>query len=351
MSRYQAEVFGSLADQQLRTIGAIRGKSQQILRDGTDGDWLTLSKIASKLEDCCRTPYLAFNETTSDISIQEMRCRSRLCPRCGRTRSFDLIERLKPIVDQMDSPRFLTFTIAATNDPLKERLKHIVESFAKLRRSKTWKKYFTIGFYTIEVTHNRKTDRWHPHIHVIVDGKYIKQKTLSDQWLSITKDSFVVDIRIVKSKKDAIGYVVKYVTKTQDSSNIPDHRIPDWALAIKNARMVSTFGGARMPKDKEKEDRTCTDVSPIAPIHQLGKAADSGDEIARDLWEQILHQARKGKIDFSSPSADLRQQICRSLIDRFKNWMDPPQIRDPDPPPEQTAQASMWDRRSALGSD
>jgi hypothetical protein len=52
-----------------------------------------------------------------------------------------------------------------------------------------------------------------PHIHAIVYGPYVPQKILSCAWQALTGDSYIVDIRQIRSVADALEYVFKYVSK------------------------------------------------------------------------------------------------------------------------------------------
>lgn len=51
-----------------------------------------------------------------------------------------------------------------------------------------------------------------PHIHAIVYSPYVPQEVLSCAWRALT-DSYVVDIRQIRSVSDALEYVFKYISK------------------------------------------------------------------------------------------------------------------------------------------
>lgn len=100
------------------------------------------------------------------------------------------------------------------------------------------------GVRSFEVTFNKAEGTWHPHVHcLVVIDDYIDQKALAAEWLSITKDSYVVDVRLVKGGL-VLGLleVFKYVTKF--SSLTPEY-IVDLYLALKGKRMVEPVGQMR----------------------------------------------------------------------------------------------------------
>jgi hypothetical protein len=45
-------------------------------------------------------------------------------------------------------------------------------------------------------TKYRGDGMWHPHLHVIAEGRFLDKHALSAAWHHATGDSFVVDIRI-----------------------------------------------------------------------------------------------------------------------------------------------------------
>ena len=84
------------------------------------------------------------------------------------------------------------------------------------------------------------------HLHVIAEGAYLPATELSAAWHKITGDSFVVDVRSLKSGKDAAYYVSKYVTK--GTSVAVWHNIDtaqEWVTATKGVRICSTYGDWR----------------------------------------------------------------------------------------------------------
>jgi hypothetical protein len=78
------------------------------------------------------------------------------------------------------------------------------------------------------------------HVHLIVGGGFVSQRALSERWLRITGNSYVVDIRAVRGVARAVGYVLKYMGK------VPDYVDPvsyvDLLRALKGTRRMHTFG-------------------------------------------------------------------------------------------------------------
>lgn len=103
-----------------------------------------------------------------------------------------------------------------------------------------------------------KAQQWHVHAHIIADAKYLPQHELSREWLAVTGDSPIVDIRLIKNAEAAASYVAKYGSKAFDSGllNSP-RRLADVILALKGSRLCTTFGewrGKKLTSPDKNED-------------------------------------------------------------------------------------------------
>jgi len=97
--------------------------------------------------------------------------------------------------------------------------------------------------FFLEITLNRDTHQWHPHLHVLFSGKYLPVELVRKHWHRITGDSFIVDVRAVANKDVAAAYVTKYVSK-----QIPSHvffdpdALDECIMALRGVRQFQTFG-------------------------------------------------------------------------------------------------------------
>ena len=168
-------------------------------------------------------------------------CKVRLCTSCQRKRA----EVMKRIVDMamelIDKPRMVTLTVK-NGWNLKERVKHLVESFKRLRRRDFWKDKVRGGLAFMEVTFDEEKG-WHPHFHVMVDSKFMNVFELSSEWNEVTGDSSIVDIRLAWDARE----LAKYVTKVGDLLKVKDpvkrmEIVRDYMLGMKRVRMMVAFG-------------------------------------------------------------------------------------------------------------
>jgi len=308
----------------------------------------------ARMSDCCRTPALYKSEDTGQYILAQKTCKHRLCPRCGLARSRRLCADATVITSAMDAPKFVTLTIVSSKDPLEERLKHLRDSFARLRRSKLWKRHFKKGISVVEITHNPKTDLFHPHLHLIVDGTYTEQAKLAEAWHVATGDSRIVHIRAIPVKTDAIRYIAKYAAKTGDFNAVPDHRVNEWLDAVASLRTHALFGpGARKAVKREKpaKDKSVRAVTPLGILHDM---SDDGNELARNALT-LIYAIGRGRVQ--NPSAEQAAKLearnlqiallLRSLgIEGESHPCSIDPAASPHPPPEHHADrrpVGLWE--------
>lgn len=327
-------------EQRTRTMYVLDKTSDEFKSVGLYDEANELKRIANKMDDCCRSPFIAINRETSEIRIHEFRCKLRHCPYCGKLRAAQLCAKILPLIQKMDDVRRIDLTTKSNDDPIREQFRHIVKCFAELRKTDLWKAHYSKGFYSLEATHNNETDQWHPHIHIIVDGEYLKHARLKKLWHEITGDSTIIWLKRCATQSQAVYYVNKYVTKTQDPSLVPDHRIAEWALALKGMRFVNLFGGLRHDKINDEDERPKMNIHIYTPMSQLSNAICEGDKEAQEIWDNLIYHDKRGVPALGTDADRRAEQQRRSLIDQLERWLLPPPEPEPDKPtitPETTA--------------
>lgn len=172
-------------------------------------------------------------------------CHDRLCRPCANYRSLIVSHNCRALLPH-EPLRFLTLTLAHTDDPLPTQLNRLVRSFRRLRTSPLWKDRVTGGVAFLEITPARDALHWHPHLHVLIRGRYLPQPLLSKQWLHVTGDSTIVDIRRIDDHAAATAYVTKYASKPipQLATHDPE-LLCQLVNAIRNRRLIIPFGNCR----------------------------------------------------------------------------------------------------------
>jgi hypothetical protein len=174
--------------------------------------------------------------------------------------------------------RFVTLTLAKSEDDLGTRIDKLLKSFVMLRRREFWRRNVVGGLFVVETTRGANDSHWHVHLHVLVDGDYMAQAALKDEWEAVTGDSKIVDIRATHSREKAVAYVCKYISKGSDIGKWSDEVICDYAVGVHRRRLMGTFG--KWHKIDVNEDRESDEPGEL-PRHgttwaKLKAALDAG---------------------------------------------------------------------------
>lgn len=225
---------------------------RRLLRHDEDAQVDLISAIASSDLDnaekratrvnCCSQTVQVGVSAGGQPAIQFFRCRDRLCYICARYRMLAATERIEGMLQRMLSPKLLTLTLADDGGSLESRLDRIVKSYRDLRRRQVWKRNVEGAAAVIEVTRGAQGDRWHVHLHCIIDAEYIPQATLSDEWFDCTGDSRVVDIRAIPSGKKAARYLAKYAAKGCNTKLLDHSQLIEFLEAMHRRRTLITSG-------------------------------------------------------------------------------------------------------------
>jgi hypothetical protein len=180
----------------------------------------------------------------------------------------------------------VTLTLAHRDQPLEDSLQQLGKYFSRLRRSKFWTAAVDGGAAFLEVKRSRSGRAWHPHLHIVVEGKYLHQGTLKAIWHKITGDSFIVDVRAVSDRDQMIRYVTKYVSKPLDNSVFADHETTVQAIrAMHGKRTCTTFGTWR-GHDLTLQSDEAEWIS-VGPLPELIDQAARGDADARFVLARL----------------------------------------------------------------
>jgi hypothetical protein len=149
-----------------------------------------------------------------------------------------------------------------------------------------WAESVTGGAAFLEVKWSDKAQRWHPHLHIIAEAKFMDQGMLSTTWRTISHDSFIVDIRRVKNAEVTGHYVTKYASKPLNTSFAHTPALLDEALkSLKGRRLCLTFGtwyGTPLTdaEDGELELDDRNHYHSFSPLEDLLLRARSGEREA-----------------------------------------------------------------------
>ena len=234
--------------------------------------------VHRRLDDCAS--YLVFKRYLEQGSVRLAAanfCKAHLlCPFCAIRRGAKALQAYSKRYEAIQSfvgseghltPFMVTLTVKDGPDLL-ERFNRLHRSFQALNKQRhgkgsghsTWTNAKG-GVASYEVKRGEGSGLWHPHLHAIVlchPDHPVDAYRLSAEWLKITGDSFIVDIRPIKEREGegVIGgfmEVFKYAVKFSSMNSIDV--VDCWRL-LQGQRMLSSFGlfyGVQVPDDLADE--------------------------------------------------------------------------------------------------
>ena len=182
------------------------------------------------------------NKTTGQVKIRSFLCHDRLCVPCANARAQVIKGNLRKKLATVPF-KHLTLTLKSNDTPLFDQRKRAMACFGALRGTAVWKENVRGGAAFFETTFNKATKRFHPHLHVIVQARYVPHEQLAPAWRKITGDSDVVWISPYTTSEQAIEDVGKYASKPMHKSlrDDPD-AAAEFVRSLWRQRLVNCFG-------------------------------------------------------------------------------------------------------------
>jgi diadenosine tetraphosphate (Ap4A) HIT family hydrolase len=206
-------------------------------------------ELADKLRRChSRLSVLTCGRHIERI-IPNFTCEFRLCPDCGRRRSRKLQKKYLPMMRAFlrhhhVKPVHLVLTQTHKKETRKQSAKRIKDAFTKLQRRSFWKEFFKGGTWSLEFTKD-KNGLHHTHLHIVgFRRKFFGIELLRSEWLAVTGDSHVLNLKPIQDIAAGLREVVKYVSKPLDIRRFGAADLKEF-IGLKNMRMFGTFGEFR----------------------------------------------------------------------------------------------------------
>lgn len=222
-------------------------------------------------------------------------CKNKLCPLCNWRRSMKYSYQLSRIVDEVivqePKGRFLFLTLTVRNvsgEDLNKTLSQLTQAFNRLFKYKKVQKNLLGYLRSVEVTYNKETNTYHPHIHVLMMVKssyfsgagenYISQEEWWQLWAKSLKVDYlpIVDIRVVKNSgrglEGAILETAKYPVKPMNLDVTDKQVVDDLYQGLYRKRQLG-FGGLFkvIKKQLELDDIENGDLIHTADTNELSQ--------------------------------------------------------------------------------
>ena len=255
--------------------------------------------------ECGSHAWVAWSKSDpSKFCVTSDKCHDRFCVPCSNEQAARVARGLAAFAAKR-TIRFATLTLKTNGEPLRDSLDRLAAAFRRLRSREYWKQHVTGGAAFLEVTWNEEKQRWHPHLHILLEGRYMEHTLLRDEWHAATGDSWIVHIQALKKHEHGIAYVSKYASKGFDSSILKSPAVLGEAmLALAGRRLMTCFKSWRGFKLVDKENPQ--DWEPLAPLAQIRTHAQDGDPWAIRLLE---HLRNPNEVDSPGPPPDYLRAV------------------------------------------
>jgi plasmid rolling circle replication initiator protein Rep len=206
-------------------------------------------------------------------------CNNRWCPVCNRIRTAKMINGYLPEFKKMTDPRFITLTVVnVAESELDSTIDKMIREFKLTKNVFYGRRGFNInGIRKIEVTYNEKTNEYHPHFHIILDGKEVGE-ALIEEWLKRFPSADLRGQKNDKADTDSLTELCKYSTKLFEKQTVKQGekiivQVNAKALdviyqALRKRRIMQSMGWVkRVSEDVEEIDsQTYEDISEAVDV-------------------------------------------------------------------------------------
>lgn len=220
----------------------------------------------------------------SGKKITSKYCNNRWCLTCNRIRTAKMINGYSASIESFKDSQFVTLTIP--NVKAKDLRLAIDKMNTDLRAiTKNLKKTYGIKLQALrkyESTYNKERNDYHPHFHLIVDGKETAIR-LVDLWLKRNKKADRGGQDITQANDNSLTELCKYFTKIIAKDNDYNPKALDIMFrAVKSKRTFQSIGISKTVSEDVDEIQS-QEIEFKEPQEQIwGFESDAFDWVSPD---------------------------------------------------------------------
>jgi hypothetical protein len=195
-----------------------------------------------------RTTRYIWSATRHTLCAQYRSCRRSDCQRCQEVIGYIAFQAIHRRALIAESLLAITLTVPADSAPLRDQIRRLQRNFVRLTRRAAWKRSIVGGIRSVDVTYNRITQLWQPHLHILAEGWPTERADIAHDWLMLTSGD---QKRIKRIHDDRYRWcMARYVTKPPQRELFEQpSALEEFVWAKKRLRLrqtFGTFGGTRL---------------------------------------------------------------------------------------------------------
>ena len=233
-------------------------------------------KLSDKLRHCGHWLNFRHYYTVDKVRLHAADfCKKHLlCPLCAIRRGAKYLKAYtdKLSVVQSQNAGLKAFLVTLTvkdGADLSERFRHLRDAMKRMTQAR--RNYLMApdkrphvefakalgGVHSIEFKRGKNSGLWHPHVHMVwLCHESPDQKKLSEEWLKLTGDSFIVDVRPFHDQNDVVSGFMEVFKYALKFSELPLADNWDAFITLSGKRLVDAFGllrGVEVPDELTDE--------------------------------------------------------------------------------------------------
>ena len=185
-------------------------------------------------------------------TLKSKYCNQRWCLTCNRIRTAKIINGYKSEIDKFSEPQFVTLTIPnVKGKDLKNTIQGMNKTISKINNNlKRRHKVKIKALRKYECTYNKNRNDYHPHFHLIIDGKAAAE-SLVNYWLKHYKDADIKAQDITPANEGTMVELCKYFTKIISKDN--DYNPKALDIMFRAAKGKRTFQPIGIKRDVNED--------------------------------------------------------------------------------------------------
>jgi hypothetical protein len=272
--------------------------------------------------DGCRSfAWFVRHRDSGKIRVASSRCGLRWCPLCIRTRRYIITQSVSAWLKTIEQPKFLTLTLKHTDSPLSQQIDDLYSFFKEFKRRKFFKKRLIGGVWFFQVKKSATDGMYHPHLHILFEGRYLPHDEVSAIWSKITHGSSVVDIRAINNARKAVDYVARYASAPCDLAKLDVLSGLEVVSALHGRRIVGTFGTGSVVKftaQKPDDAEAWENMGTFWWIHSTANQDDEALEVL-NCWKSgercnVLPKVKPPPDDFTASNQSAEPESFRQGV-------------------------------------